>query len=265
MQVVINKTINRPANSEPLVSRGDFYSNTLFCLGFDESNPPLADLFRLYYQLEGQWLIASPVHWEATHNDAMIVAVDETLDLTEKESRLWFSEVAQFLKPYGLDCLYHDPYTWLLKVDNQPTISSRSVYAMLHQSTMPVLNALDKTLFWQRLVTELQMYLNSHPLNSNRFQQKTINGLWFWGEGHFKLPTKKIITDDEIFLKVLIDVERLAASSVFRKDSLICIKHSEHADLANLQEKTQQYAVEWYWNNLAYLKPAINWWSRLWR
>ncbi|ASQ45899.1 hypothetical protein [Legionella clemsonensis] len=266
MQIVVNGAAEAPPDSKPLPSQGSYYPNALTCLGCDALNPPLAELLSRYYQLQGQWLIASPIHWEATHNDAMIVAVDEMLELDDKESRRWFAVITEFLNTSGIETFYHDAYTWLLKIDDQPAINSKSVYKILHQSLMPTLAALDKELFWQRFITELQMFLSSHPLNNQRQSKLTINGLWLWGEGEFK-PTRKepLFTDDEILLKSVKQAQPVPSSLIFPKNSLLLIKYPHHIDIASLREKTQKKSVQWYWNNLAYSQPSIKWWVRLWR
>ncbi len=248
------------ANSQPLSSQRNYYLNVLNCLGYDPIHPPLANLFARYHQLAGQWLIASPIHWEATHNDAMITAIDSELELTEEESQLWFADLSQFLKD-DFHWHYHDAHTWLLKVDDKPSIFSQSLYAMQHHSLMPVFAIMDKTLFWQRLMTELQMYLSSHPLNTQRQGKLTINGVWFWGQGELNPQTqRKIVTDDEVLLASLADVADDFLSTPLTKNHLIAIKYPQQIDFSHLQDKMQKYPVHWYWNNLAYLTKRRFWW-----
>jgi hypothetical protein len=269
MQVVINDLTEAPLGSKPLVSQGNFYLNALTCLGCNPSNPPLADFLRLANHLEGNWLVASPIHWEATHNDAMIVATDEALKLNFEESALWFSEVAAFFKDHNMESFYIDPTIWLIKINHKPPISSQSPRSMLHKSIMPVLNTLDKTLYWQRLLTELQMYLSNHPLNLKRGISPVINGLWFWGEGAFNVLSRKITwSDDELFLSLpeaLLAVKRLSESARFAKNHLVLLKCPDRFDLSHLKKYNKKNSIEWYWNNLAYLQQADNWWSKLWR
>lgn len=266
MQIVINDAAEAPPGSELLHSQGAFYPNALTCLGCDARNPSVAELLSSYYQLEGKWLIASPIHWEVTHNDAMIVAVDKMLELEEAESRLWFSALTEFLNVSGMDIFYHDAYTWLLKMDDKPAINSQSVYRILHQSLMPILAALDKELFWQRFITELQMFLSSHPLNYQRASKLPINGLWLWGESEFKPPRQEnVFTDDEILLKGVKQLQPLPKPLIPSKNSLLLIKHPHQIDIASLQKNTQNKSVQWYWNNLAYSQGPTKRWFRLWR
>jgi hypothetical protein len=269
MDIIINGiTENAPIASKPLSSQGDYYHNLLVCLGYNPFTPPLADLLRHYHHLEGQWLVATPIHWQATHNDAKLVATGRELGLTEEESRLWFAEVAQFLQADGLTLVYHDEQTWLLKIDHKPKITSQSVNSMLHQSLMPVLDKLDSTFFWQRLITELQMYLSSHPLNAKRDANLPINGLWFWGEGEFVLSENRpIATDDDVILRHAASasnsIKRLTAATVFAKNQVLIIHDPQQITSCHLAEKTQKNSVHWYWNNLAYLSQANRWWSKL--
>lgn len=264
---MVNGATEAPSDCAPLINHGNYYTNVIACLGYDSPNPPLADFLRRYYCLEGHWLVASPIHWEATHNDAMIVAAGDLLCLSEQDSRLLFADVTQFLKENNIETFYHDASTWLLRVDNLPLINSQSVYQLLHRSLMPTLNNLDDGMFWQRLITELQMYLNSHSMNNNRLHTFPVNGLWFWGEGQFKWKQKKIITDDELLLQYpnAINIQQLSEPLKTDKDSLLFIKYPDRIDLAALQEKKQKHTVQWYWNNLAYSKQPLSWWSRLWR
>lgn len=268
MDVIVNGMRElAPEGSKPLMSYGSYHSNLLLCLGYGPLSLPLAELLKLYHHLDGKWLVASPIHWEATHNDAMIVALDERLELSEEESLLWFLEVKKFLKEDNFDPIYHSAGQWLFNIDDKPIINSKAAPAILHQSVMPILNAIDATFFWQRLITEMQMYLSSHPLNRQREAKLAINGLWFWGEGEFKQSvTRPIATDDEVLLNHLKgEVSLLTPDTALKKDHLVLITKPQEISLSKLEEKTKKSTTHWYWNNQAYSCETKHWWSRLWR
>jgi hypothetical protein len=269
IDVVVNAVRDdAPVGSKPLLNYSSYYLNFLACLGFNPIHPPLADLLRLYHHLDGEWLIASPIHWQATHNDAMVIATGEALELTEEESRLLFAEVTQFLTADDFSPIYHDAKTWLFKISTKPTISSASVDTMLHQSMMPVLKAMDSTLFWQRLITELQMYLSSHPFNQQRQNKLAVNGLWFWGNGEFRVTTnRKIVTDDEVLLANLSSLGQMSflMPTAIAKNDLVFVKYPQQIDLSKIEDNTQKITARWFWNNMAYIKQKNHWWSRLWR
>lgn len=144
----------------------------------DESMAALIDC----HSLNGDWIIATPIHWQATHNDAMIVALGDELQLTQDQAYAWFNVIAEFLAEVGISMHYHDCYRWLLSVDHKPTIISPSPYEIKHRSLMPFFAHMDPSHYWQGLLTEIQMFLSNHELN-NKQTPFTINGLWLYHQG----------------------------------------------------------------------------------
>jgi len=128
------------------------------------------------------WLVATPVHWIATHNDAMITACNSSLKLSEEDSRRFFTAIAADAACSGVVMRYHDPYSWFIRAPGHPPINAKSAESLLHQSLMPTLQLLDTTFFWQRYLTECQMFLSTHSLNKERILVPTINGIWIWQE-----------------------------------------------------------------------------------
>lgn len=262
MDVIVNAIKEElPANSKSL--QNNYYSSILHCLGYEREQIPLGNLLKLYHQLEGDWLIASPVHWEASHNDAVLSAAFNELELSEDESRLWFFEVADFLKPDGFSPVFHDAHLWLFKIDNKPNICSQSLNTLLHQSLMPVFSSLDTSHYWQRLITEMQMYLSAHPLNLKR-QGLPINGLWFWGEGAFVPKGRTIVTDDQILLSNYSAIKPLMPTTFFNKEDLIIIHDPKEIERCGLMEKIKNNTVNWYWSNCSYTNQKKSWWSKIW-
>jgi hypothetical protein len=200
MDIIINSILSEaPEGCTALATHGNFFSNLFACLGdpkadsqliHPENYCPVADLLRRYHNLEGdEWLIASPIHWQATHNDAMIMASGEALQLYEEESRLWFAAFKDYLSADNINVHYHDPVTWLLQCPGRPAISSKPVYSLHHQSMMSELKQLDPSLFWARFMTDMQMFFSSHPLNRSRKADRfLINGVWVWGGGTLVAP-----------------------------------------------------------------------------
>ncbi|MBA2652243.1 MAG: hypothetical protein H0U73_08255 [Tatlockia sp.] len=267
MDVIVNgeKKEEFPPGSKGLSKEANYYHAILGCLGYDPEHLPLAGLLKLYHQLEGQWLIASPVHWEASHNDAMLIAAGDELELSDSESRLWFAAVADFLKADGFTPVYHDAHTWLFNIDDKPAIHSQVLETMMHKSLMPIISSLDSSYFWQRLFTEMQMYLSAHPLNLKR-PDLTINGLWFWGEGDFKLEgLRKIVSDDQILLKHSSSVSPLTPVTEFSKNDLLIINDPTQIELCFLEQKLKKNTVNWYWSNCSYTCKPTHWWSKFWR
>lgn len=264
MDIIVNGDMKElPANSKSITRQPNYYYSILECLGYEPQHLPLANLLKLYHQLEGDWLIASPVHWEASHNDAMLSAAFSELKLSDEESRLWFFEVADFLKADGFTPIYHDAYLWLFKIDSKPRIYSQTLETLMHQSLMPVFSSLDNSHYWQRLITEMQMYLSAHPLNLKR-QGLTINGLWFWGEGTFEFKNRTILSDDPILLSNNSAIKALTSSTSFNKEDLVIIHDPKQIEDSGLLEKTKTSNLNWYWNNCHYASQKKSWWSKVW-
>ncbi|MBA2710065.1 MAG: hypothetical protein H0U57_05700 [Tatlockia sp.] len=267
MDIIVNGEIDKIPDASIKINRqANYQQHILECLGYGPEHLPMANLLKLYHQLPGRWIIASPVHWEATHNDALITAAGSDLHLSDEESHLWFAEIVNFLKDDGFTPVYYNANTWLFKIDNKPVINSQPLSALLHKSLMPALSALDKSYYWQRLITELQMFLSAHSLNLNR-QNLPINGIWFWGEGDFEIPPAKktIISDDPVLL--LINTTRINPLNLtipWDGDELIIVNDPMQVESSGFREKIKKTKVNWYWNNCSYSVQPKSWWSKLW-
>lgn len=282
MDIVINADIiSIPDGAIQIPQQANFYHNILNCLNTpitcfkqtvpnkDEAfPPPIATLLSRYHGLEGDWLIMSPLHWEATHNDAMITASGHELQLSNQESQQWFKILNDFLTPLDYSLYYHDAYTWLIQCADHPTVTAKPIHNLLHHSIMPELKNLDDTLFWQQFITETQMFLGSHPLNKARKGLPSINGVWVWGGGPLPAPGQTPLV---CYHSNLVQLGTLLSTQVI--DEPLPLKSANHsvllfnelseADRLLLQDQLQSYNVRWYWNNLAYLTKQKRWWSRI--
>lgn len=272
MDIVINTHFvgDPPLRTKPLSSQGNFYHNLLTCLGYPSDNPPLAALLCAYHGWEGDglWLIVSPVHWQATHNDAFITASDDALQLTEEDARAWFSVVRDFLAGDDMQLYFHDNYTWVLHATRLEAIVAKPVQHIKHQSLMPQLHGLSKSLFWQRLITESQMLLNHHPLHTGSNKPFPINGLWFWGHGDLyrneTIPLYYADAESQRLGSVLAaNTHDLYSTSIFAKNSVLLCNTLDAEQYQLLLTRTQKQCVQWYWNNLAYVSQSSNWFARM--
>ena len=282
MDIIINADIiSIPDGAVQIPQQANFYHNILTCLDTpyaylrqtvpkadEASYPPIATLLSRYHGLKGDWLIMSPLHWEATHNDAMITALGYELQLSNQESQQWFDVLSDFLAPLHYTLYYHDAYTWLIQCPNQPRITAKPICKLLHQSIMPELKSLDDTLFWQRFITETQMFLGSHPLNKARKGLHPINGVWVWGGGPLGMPVQTPLVCNH---PNLLQLGTLLSTHVIHgpvpqkpaKNSVLLFNELSQSDRLLLQDQLQSYTVRWYWNNMAYLTKRKRWWSRV--
>ena len=262
MDLIINANCGQvPERSKPLSGEPDFYLNLLARLNYNLDKPPLADLLRQYKHLEGKWIIVSPIHWQATHNDAMLTAYGEALGITDAIAHVFYAEIAQFFAADNMQLIYHSPTIWLLDITGQPAINSVAVHRMLDQSMMPVLAAFDESMHWQRLLTELQMFLSSHPLNQMKQLNYPINGVWFWGEGVFDGGEKMVFSDDEALVHLFKNGHPLPANPLPKQDDCLLLLNSDSQDwLKELEVALRKRKVQWFWNNTAYQTLRRRWW-----
>ncbi|MFY7698416.1 MAG: hypothetical protein ACOVQX_06380 [Legionella sp.] len=256
-----------PKDCLRLANHHDIHINLLIALSYHADQIPLADLLRQCHALPGEWLLVSPIHWQVTHNDAMIVACEQQLQLSEREARLWFDVFAAYVAHEHMTVVFHHPYLWLLRVTDKPKITAKPVYHLIGASLSREIECIDRSHYWQRLMTEVQMLFSAHPLNTAR-QPYPINGVWLWGNGELSLSTRTIITD-----KNLINLARLVSHKVqfyhddnkFSCDDILLLQSVTSDQLKGLRTSLHKQNVCWYWNNIAYSCKRLGWFSRLWR
>lgn len=278
MDVIINAvtetflSTSTATSTSNLVTQGDFLLNCLVQLGQNAVYTPLADLLRQYHRLEdgGHWLILSPIHWQVTHHDAMIVEYGNFAQLTEARSKIWFAEVSEFLAQDNMTLFFHSPDYWLVHTVDKPLLKSPNLPFIQHRSLMPMLAELDGTMYWQRLFTELQMFLSTHPLNMAPDLKTPINGLWFWGGGMMQnaatisqFKPRQLFTDSPIIQQVFAESLSLERFSEAHHDAVIAVQQPTPDLIAQLEQFTKKITCNWFWNNLAYpLKRAP--WYKAW-
>jgi hypothetical protein len=258
MNIIINQEcpVSEPHELRP---HSLFYQNILHCLGYRDTYP-LADVLRQYKQLPGKWVVASPIHWQATHNDSTVLAYSNSLFKDEKESKKWFEHFRHFAQEH--EVCYLDKDLWLLRCDDLPSLSAKPVNQILHKSFLPEFQEI-KVAFWQCFITESQMYFSN--LQENESREQKINGLWFWGGGEFIKSTQPIVFPPQLReLAEVLSYNPQAYSEGLPKanQTLFILDKACPGDISNLEKQLAQYTTHWYWNNLDYQKKSSNWWRR---
>jgi hypothetical protein len=263
MIVIINQECEQaPKDSAELPVAGTALLNMLLALGYPINNPPLGSLLAKYHNLQGNWAIVSPVHWRASHNDAVLLAEGSSLELTKAESKNSFALIQKHLALDGMDMFYYSADIWLLNCDNKPELLAKPVHQILNKSLMPELAELDKTMYWQRFITETQMLFATLPNNS------VLNGVWVWGNAKLDLAKTPVLYANESFINLALLAD--ANSKIYSPDSLL--KECKIIMLSDINELSTAHQLElknspvnWYWTNCAYSQLPINWITRLWR
>lgn len=251
-----------PEETKPLITQRNPLLNFLISQGYEGARLPLADLLARYHHLEGRWIILTPIYWQATHNNAMIVGAGDDLGISDERSRFFFERFAEYLKVEDITLYYHDASTWLLSAKDMPLLNSPSAYQLLNHPLLPELTALDSTMHWQKFFTESQMFFAS------QFNEAEMNGVWMCGSDELIIKnSRKIATNQEF--KAFADICSQHVSiysptvNIHSYDVLLLNSLDELTDIH--QQELKKAPVNWYWNNTAYSKKRINWFTRFWR
>lgn len=188
----------------------DFFA-TLFeslPIPFDSSgDPPVAPLSAYGEGLAasaGWWLRVDPVHMVADR-DQLYLSASSVLEVSEREVSTLMTELNSLYGEEGWQFVAATPRRWYLRLPQPLTMRTTPTSAAVGNRVGEVLPQGEDALYWQRVMTEIQMVLHVSPVNEWRRQEGMleVNSLWFWGGG--ELPTAggrsdytRVITDDPL-------------------------------------------------------------------
>lgn len=263
MNVVINAdSTSLPAGAKPITTHGHVYWNLLVCMGYDPLNLPAAAFISQMDHLKGEWVVLSPIHWQATHNDAMITAIAQDLQLNTAQETYWFNQYKHYVASDGYQLHYHDQYLWLLQNPNNRSLHAKPAYQLVNHSLMPELAKLDPSMFWQKMFTESQMFFASQPNDS------LLNGVWAWGNAPLAEHQSFTICAEQSLMQAASlcskDVVLYHPSLNLKKFHTLLITDTTILSAAH-QDQLNSMSAHWYWNNNAYAMRASNGLTRLWR
>ena len=203
---------------------------------------------------EGNWHLASPIHWEATHNDAMIVA--EGARHCSSEDLTHFFQVFQgFLERDDLLVRQITPGLWLFDAKQLQVCPVPSLDAVMHRSLQEYLQMMSTE--WRTWFTEIQMLFHSAFPGTNPI----INGVWPWGAGAFQLPNQlHCLGEFSDFNTTVWD-----PSQALPKSGVLLVS-AEHASIIeNLikQKKAKHMAITWWWTNKNYQVLPDSLWATI--
>ena len=127
------------------------------------------------------WLRADPVHLRADRDHAVLVP-NEALEISDEEAKALAVALAPLLA--GRFTLFTPrAREWCLRVD-EGDASGAGTKAPIDLAGADVDSNLPAR-HWHTLLTEIQMALYDHPVNTKREEhsQPVVNSLWLWGGG----------------------------------------------------------------------------------
>lgn len=256
------ETGNVRHSNKALATEGNALLNLLTLLDYDKHSPPVADVLRRQMGLDGSWAVLTPVHWQATHNDAQILYAGKSLGLTAEQSKEYYDQYALFLAQEGINLQYYNEEYWLMSLEHQTQLNAKPVYQLINQSLALELVAIDRSTLWQKFITESQMFFSSLAKGS------LLNGVWAWGTGTIVPPKSiKVCADEHCSKQIqcLVDEIVLYTPSI-DLEGVHTVMISANTDLSPFHlEFLKKRKVHWYWNDSAYTTQHHNRFSRFWR
>jgi hypothetical protein len=129
---------------------------------------------------QGYWLNATPVHVEARRT-SLVLTDPAHLQLDPEEAAALAAPLTLHLAGEGLALYAPHPARWYIRSENLLTMSD----APPHTAAGRDIQSFTSNKAAQRLLTELQMLLHAHPVNTARAARgaPAVNHLWLWDGG----------------------------------------------------------------------------------
>jgi len=167
---------------------------------------------------EGGWIRADPVHLRI-EQDAVALHDPAVLGITREEADRLLAELQAFFAPDGLEFHAPSPERWYVRVPSGEMPRTVPLEDAVGRNVFGMLPRGPGRINWASALTESQMLLSGHEVNSRREARglPAINSVWFWGEG--ALPDEvaspyALVCSDDPFARGL---GRLSRARVIRR------------------------------------------------
>jgi hypothetical protein len=199
--------------------------------------------------VNGAWMIASPIYWQATHNDALITNYSISL------SSQYFAVLQNFLALDMSKLYVHPTGIWIFECSNTPNLVSQNLENVMHQSLYPFLENMPS--FWRKWFTESQMLFS-------QMKNTQVNGVWPWGGGKFAMDKPVYVLDPDLWPKAIAPMypwdDKL---NVQNKDLILLVKSFEFDGLLPRLASRFPSLTIWWDNGVETIRRPSIWSSFL--
>lgn len=143
---------------------------------------PMAKLSGNTAAQSGTTVCAAPIHLKADRDTASLIPPQQ-LGLDGAETDELIASINDFLKRDGIELFRETATDWFMTgLDGQELLSFPPTF-LAHRNASTFLPGGEGSGHWRRLLTEIQMLLHTHPINTARESRGKlpVNSLWFWG------------------------------------------------------------------------------------
>jgi len=152
----------------------------------------------------GWWLRVDPVHMVADR-DQLYLSASDVIGLSREEADALAAELNRFYAQDGWSFHVAAPQRWYLCLPEALSLHTISTANAMGRRVGEVLPEGEDALYWQRIMTEIQMLLHASPINTERNERGLldVNSLWFWGGGAMPQPGgggdwQRIVADEPL-------------------------------------------------------------------
>jgi len=130
------------------------------------------------------WAWFTPCHWQVGM-DQVILLDPEALQLSEAEAQALLAAITPLTTEDGIELAFDLPGRWLARGEAFRDLATASLDRVIGQNVKPWLPAGPGARLLQRLQSELQMLLYTHPVNEARAARglAPVNAFWLSGAG----------------------------------------------------------------------------------
>lgn len=133
----------------------------------------------------GWWLRADPVHLQLQRNNSRVLTAP-ALTVDSAEAAALTATLNEHFSPAGITFLAPDPVRWYICQPESVGVSTPLLSTVAGRSLPPMPMTGPRASHWHRILTEAQMILHEHPVNTERESRgmPAVNSVLFWGGGH---------------------------------------------------------------------------------
>lgn len=155
--------------------------------------------------LEGSWGFITPCHWQVgTHHIAM--SGQELPDFSAHESQTLLAAMQPYFAEDGITLHYDQPDRWLARSDAFRGLATASLDRVVGRNVESWMPRTPSATHLQRLQSEMQMLLYTHPVNDARAARgvPVVNSFWLSGTGTLpRLPNIPAVEPQPVVVTTL--------------------------------------------------------------
>lgn len=141
------------------------------------------------------WIRADPVHLRIEQNHLML-ADSRIFNVAEEEAGQLVQDLNHGLANHGIALQALHANRWYVCLPQAPDMQTHTLDQVTCRNINHFLPIGGDSMFWRKLLNEVQMQLHEHPVNRARESRDelSINSLWFWGGGYIPESMRTVYT-----------------------------------------------------------------------